>query len=106
MNAGNLTSIYLLKAFQGKGIGKLLLTELFRYFKEQDYEKVFVEILEENKTRHFYEYYGAVSVKKVQTKIGGEVLNEHIYRWNDVDAVSRKCIGSKVGERASQIYRR
>ncbi|MBN6206808.1 GNAT family N-acetyltransferase [Ralstonia pickettii] len=93
VNAGDLTSIYLLEAFQGKGIGKLLLTELFRYFKEQSYKKVFVEVLEENKTRHFYEYYGAVLVKKVEIKISGEVLNELIYVWNDVEGVYLKCNG-------------
>lgn len=70
-----------------------MLTELFRYFKEQDYEKVFVEVLEENKTRHFYEYYGAVLVKTEQIRIGGGVLRELVYVWNDVEAVCRKCIG-------------
>ena len=56
-NTGDLTSIYLLEEFQGRGIGKLLLTELFWYFTKRGYEKVFVEVLEENKTRHFYEYF-------------------------------------------------
>ena len=89
-NTGDLTSIYLLEAYQGKGIGKLLLTELFRYFTKRGYEKVFVEVLEENKTRHFYEYYGAVLVKKDQIEIDGEILNELIYVWNDVEAVNSK----------------
>lgn len=54
------------------------------------YEKIFVEVLEGNKTRFFYEYYGAKLVETVQIKIGGKVLNELIYEWNDVDEVLDK----------------
>lgn len=52
-NATDLTSIYLLEEYQGIGIGKQLLTEIFAYFKLKGYEKVFVEVLAENKTRNF-----------------------------------------------------
>lgn len=90
-NSSDLTSIYLLEEYQGEGIGKALFTALFRHFTQSGYDKVFVEVLEENKTRHFYEYYGVSLVKTVQIKIGGEVLNELIYKWNDVDAVYQKC---------------
>ncbi|QUW23624.1 GNAT family N-acetyltransferase [Sporosarcina sp. Marseille-Q4063] len=89
-NSGDLTSIYLLEEYQGKGIGKRLFKELFKHFKKMDYEKVFVEVLEDNKTRYFYEYYGAKLVKIVQIKIGGKILNELIYEWNNVDEVLDK----------------
>lgn len=49
-----------------------------------------MEVLEENKTRFFYEYYGAKLVKKVQIKIGGKVLQELIYEWDNVDKVMKK----------------
>jgi len=89
-NSGDLTSIYLLEEYQGKGNGKKLLKELFWHFNKLGYEKVFVEVLEDNKTRYFYEYYGAKLVNKVQIKIGGKVLNELIYEWNNVDKVIEK----------------
>lgn len=89
-NSGDLTSIYLLEEYQGKGVGKMLLKELFNHFKEKGYEKIFVEVLEENKTRYFYEYYGAKLIDTSQIKIGGEILNELIYEWEDVDAVIGK----------------
>ncbi|WP_343069260.1 GNAT family N-acetyltransferase [Lysinibacillus agricola] len=41
-NAIDLTSIYLLEEYHGKGIGKQLLKEIFTYFKQKGYEKVFV----------------------------------------------------------------
>lgn len=89
-NATDLTSIYLLEEYQGIGIGKQLLKEIFAYFKLKGYEKVFVEVLAENKTRNFYEYYGAQYVENTEIKIGGKVLEELIYVWNDIDKVIEK----------------
>lgn len=89
-NSIDLTSIYLLKTYQGKGIGKNLLKELFEYFKRGEYTKVFVEVLEENKTRLFYEYYGAILVDTIEISIGGAQLNELVYRWDSVDKVLEK----------------
>lgn len=89
-HTGDLTSIYLLEEYQGKGIGKKLLKELFKHFKELGRKKIFVEVLEDNKTRYFYEYYGAKLVKKDQIKIGEEILNELIYEWDSVDDVMER----------------
>jgi len=89
-NATDLTSIYLLEEYQGMGIGKQLLKEIFAYFKLKGYEKVFVEVLAENKTRNFYEYYGAQYVNKIEIKIGGKIVEELIYVWNDIDKVIEK----------------
>lgn len=90
LNSSDLTSIYLLEEYQGKGIGKLLLRELFMYFKQKGYHSIFVEVLAENKTRFFYEYYGAEYMKTVQINIGGNVLEEFVYVWNDIDKVIEK----------------
>ncbi|MFJ8512024.1 GNAT family N-acetyltransferase [Lysinibacillus xylanilyticus] len=89
-NATDLTSIYLLEEYQGMGIGKQLLKEIFAYFKLKGYEKVFVEVLADNKTRNFYEYYGAQYVNNIEIKIGGKLLEELIYVWNDIDTVIEK----------------
>ncbi|MFE3575572.1 GNAT family N-acetyltransferase [Lysinibacillus sp. NPDC059133] len=89
-NATDLTSIYLLEEYQGLGIGKQLLKEIFAYFKQKGYKKVFVEVLAENKTRDFYEYYGAQYVNNIEIKIGGKIVEELIYVWNDVNKVTEK----------------
>lgn len=88
--SGDLTSIYLLEEYQGQGIGKMLLKELFLHFKRLDYERIFVEVLEDNKTRYFYEYYGAKLVNTVQLKFDGKILNELIYEWEDLNDVLEK----------------
>ena len=79
-----------MKHIKEKESEKKLLKELFGHFKQIGYEKVFVEVLEENKTLFLYEYYGAKLVKTVQIKIGGKILNELIYQWNNVDEVFKK----------------
>ncbi|WP_298827841.1 GNAT family N-acetyltransferase [uncultured Planococcus sp.] len=90
--SGDLTSIYLLKEYQGQGIGKMLLKELFLHFKQLDYERIFVEVLEANETKYFYEYYGAELIKTVEIKIDGTLLKELVYEWKNIDALLEKII--------------
>lgn len=89
-NSGDLTSIYLLEEYQEKGIGKQLLQQLFLKFEELGFNRVFVEVLEDNKTRYFYEYYGAKLIKSEEISIGGVQLNLHTYEWNNLGVVLSK----------------
>lgn len=89
-NSSDLTSLYLLEEYHGQGIGKKLFKEIFIYFKKCAYGKVFVEVLEDNNTRHFYEYYGAKLIETVQIKIGGKIINELIYEWDNIEDVIAK----------------
>jgi L-amino acid N-acyltransferase YncA len=89
-NSGDLTSIYLLEEYQGKGVGKQLLKQLFLQFEELGFNRVFVEILEDNKTRYFYEYYGANLLKSEKITIAGAELNLLIYEWNNLNQVLSK----------------
>lgn len=89
-NSGDLTSIYLLEEYQGKGVGKQLLKRLFLQFKELGYNRVFVEVLEANKARNFYEYYGANLLKSEKITMAGAELNLLIYEWNNLNQVLSK----------------
>ncbi|MDQ0159975.1 ribosomal protein S18 acetylase RimI-like enzyme [Alkalibacillus salilacus] len=89
-NAGDLTTIYLLEEYQGRGIGKELFKQLFLQFNELRYNRVFVEVLEGNDACRFYEHYGAKLIKSEQVKIGGAELNLLTYEWEDVDDVISK----------------
>ena len=86
-NSGDLTSIYLFEEYQGKGIGRKIFKALFKHFKELGYNRIFVDVLEGNKTRYFYEHFGAELVKTSQIGIDGKMLNELTYEWNSVDDV-------------------
>lgn len=85
--SGDLTSIYILEEYQGKGVGKQLLQQLFRQFKELSYHRVFVDVLEDNKSRFFYENYGAVLLKSKKITFAGTELNLLIYEWKDLNQV-------------------
>ncbi|MGF9697844.1 hypothetical protein [Paenibacillus sp. MABNR03] len=60
---------------------------MFLQFKFLGYQKIFVEVLEDNKTRYFYEHYGAKLCKSIQIIIGGKVLNELIYEWDNISEI-------------------
>lgn len=89
--ASDLTSIYLLEEWQGKSVGKKLLNQIMIDFLEQGYQKIYVDVLAANKTRQFYQYYGAEYVKTVQLNIAGKILDEEIYVWNNVEKVIQQC---------------
>lgn len=89
-NASDLTSIYLLEQYQGQGIGKKLLRKMMLMFKERQFQTIYVDVLADNNTRYFYEYYGAEYVESVPLTIGGTVVEEAIYVWKDVDDVIEK----------------
>lgn len=86
-HVGDLTSIYLLKSYQGKRIGKQLLQKAILKSKELGYKKIFVEVLEENRSRYFYQHYGAKLQASKKITIGGAELELLIYEWGDVDEV-------------------
>jgi len=89
-HSGDLTSIYLLEEYQGKGIGKQLMKQLFLQFQKWGYNRVFVEVLEGNKTCYFYEYYGAELLKSDKISFSGSELNLLIYEWVSVTEVLSK----------------
>ncbi|MBM7667298.1 ribosomal protein S18 acetylase RimI-like enzyme [Solibacillus kalamii] len=87
VGASDLTSIYLLEEWQGQSVGKKLLNQIMTSLLEQGYQKVYVDVLADNKTKQFYQYYGAEYVKTVQLSIAGKTLEEEIYVWNSVEKV-------------------
>ena len=89
-DAADLTSIYLLEQWQGFGLGKLLLKAVMEDFHVKGFTKAFVEVLALNKTRAFYQYHGADYVKTEKLFIAGEILDEEIYVWNNIETVLQK----------------
>jgi ribosomal protein S18 acetylase RimI-like enzyme len=86
-NSGDLTSIYVLQEFQGMGIGKKLVQQLFSKFDQLGYKSIFVEVLKDNQSRFFYEEFGAKLIKTEEIKIAGAKLELLIYAWNDLSPV-------------------
>ncbi|MFF2753092.1 GNAT family N-acetyltransferase [Psychrobacillus sp. NPDC058041] len=85
--SGDLTSIYLLKKYQKMGVGKMLVNKLFETFNRLGYKTIFVEVLEDNDSRFFYEALGAQLLESKKINIAGVELNLLIYRWEDIRTV-------------------
>lgn len=90
LNTYNLTSIYILPSYQGRGWGKMLMRKMFNFYKEQQAELIYVGVLKDNPACAFYEYLGAEKVKTVSIDFSGKLIDEVIYRWNAVDEVLAK----------------
>ena len=88
IQSGDLTSIYVAKKYQGKGAGKQLIKALFACFEEMEYFRIFVEVLDDNSSKHFYEQLGAVLYKKSVIEIQGKKLSLLIYEWEDIRHLS------------------
>lgn len=51
------------------------------------YKTIFVEVLEDNKSRFFYESLGAEWLRTEKIKIAGAELNLLVYEWKDIRSV-------------------
>ncbi|GAA0450119.1 GNAT family N-acetyltransferase [Alkalibacillus silvisoli] len=83
--SGDLTSIYILKPFQGQGIGTLLMNDLFAHFNAIGYRTIFVEVLNSNESKFFYEAFGASFFKGDTITIQGKDLELLIYKWDNIE---------------------
>ncbi|WHY96687.1 GNAT family N-acetyltransferase [Peribacillus simplex] len=86
-DSGDLTAIYILENSQRMGIGKKLIKELFFKYEELGLKTIFVEVLEDNKSRYFYEAFGAVLLKTEKIKMADAELNLLVYVWKDISPV-------------------
>ena len=82
-----LYAMYLLLAFQRRGIGTALLEELARRLSAEGFENLAVWVLEANPAVHFYERSGAVRLAAREHEIGGARLPLVGYGWPDLRAI-------------------
>ncbi|MGD0438045.1 MAG: GNAT family N-acetyltransferase [Bryobacteraceae bacterium] len=79
---GELQSIYVLKEFQGRGIGTALLTRLAEWFVGNKRRCVCVGINPKNPYKRFYDKHGA------------RAINAHWLVWDDIGSVLRADVGA------------
>ncbi|USK45808.1 GNAT family N-acetyltransferase [Cytobacillus oceanisediminis] len=81
---GELSSIYILKEFQGQGIGKALTNPVIRELEKLGINSMLVFVLEENDSRLFYEKIGGKIIDTVEVEIAGKKLKELVYGWDNI----------------------
>ncbi|WHY62498.1 GNAT family N-acetyltransferase [Cytobacillus firmus] len=85
---GELSSIYILKEFQGQGIGKALVKSVIRELGKSGMNTMLVFVLADNNSTLFYEAMGGKVIDKIEVEIAGKKLNELVYGWDTIDTLS------------------
>ncbi|MFD2045444.1 GNAT family N-acetyltransferase [Ornithinibacillus salinisoli] len=86
---GELFAIYILAKYQRKGLGKLLLKPIIDELIKQGIFTMVVLVLEENRSRLFYESLGARVIGIEEIKIYEKRLHELVYGWDDIRAIKQ-----------------
>jgi L-amino acid N-acyltransferase YncA len=81
---GELYSIYLLKEYQGMGIGKKLLDAVVQQLLSQSIKSMLLWVLKDNPSKPFYISMGGRLIEEKEIEIGGQKLLEEAYVWEDI----------------------
>ncbi len=87
---GELYAIYLLKAHQGKGIGRMLVRVVAERLTRSGLTTMLIWVLAVNPACFFYEACGGKAVRQRPSEIGGKTFDEIGYGWLDTRTVLTK----------------
>lgn len=85
--SGELYALYLLKAHQGKGLGRRLFNAVVEHLVSHGYSNMMLWVLRDNPAVKFYEHMGGVKVREQELELAGEKLPEWGYGWHDLGAL-------------------
>ncbi|MEH7354048.1 GNAT family N-acetyltransferase [Neobacillus drentensis] len=88
--AGELYAIYILKEYQGNGLGSLLVKPLIDELQLQNISTMLVLVLEDNSSRLFYEALGAEKIDTIEVEFSGQRVQELVYGWSDIRNIFKK----------------
>jgi L-amino acid N-acyltransferase YncA len=81
---GELYAIYILKEYQGNGLGKLLVKAIIEELQQSNFSSMIVLVLADNSSRLFYEKLGGEKIDTIEVNIFGKKLNELVYGWDNI----------------------
>ncbi|WP_419881655.1 N-acetyltransferase family protein [Peribacillus sp. B-H-3] len=81
---GELYAIYILKEYQGNGLGKLLVKAIIEEMQQNNFSSMIVLVLADNSSRLFYETLGGKKIDTIEVNISGKKLNELVYGWDNI----------------------
>lgn len=84
-----LYTMYLLKAFQRLGYGRLLVATAARHLLDHGYHSMLLWSLKDNPACGFYERLGGVGAGEKRIELGGKLLPELAYGWTDLAILCR-----------------
>ncbi|MEM9048391.1 MAG: GNAT family N-acetyltransferase [Pseudomonadota bacterium] len=87
--AGEVSTLYLLREAQGRGLGRTLLAALAGALRVWGLRGMALWVLEENRpARAFYRHMGGTEIARQKDRWGGAVVDELAYGWRDLSALS------------------
>lgn len=87
---GEVYSIYILKAYQGRGVGKLLMRAISNELLANDIQSLIVWVLKENQSSGFYENLGGKVIDEKYITIAGKQIPELAYQWTDISQIVKR----------------
>ncbi|WP_404469551.1 GNAT family N-acetyltransferase [Sutcliffiella horikoshii] len=84
---GELYAIYILKEYQGQGIGRALIQPIIEEFLGMGLNTMLVLVLKDNASCLFYEALGGKKIDELEVQIAGRKLTEVVYGWVDLKGV-------------------
>jgi ribosomal protein S18 acetylase RimI-like enzyme len=87
---GELYAIYILKQYQGQGLGHRLVSALAKSLLSVGMDSMLLWVLADNPASRFYESLGGQQIKSKQEDIGGATLEELAYGWKDIRVLLTK----------------
>lgn len=81
---GELYVLYVLKAFQGLGYGKQLVTHVAQDLARRDFRSMVIWVMKDNPARRFYEKLGGRLIGEQGITIGGKDLLKVAYVWPEL----------------------
>ncbi|WP_336823941.1 GNAT family N-acetyltransferase [Sporosarcina sp. USHLN248] len=88
---GELYAIYLLKEAQEQGIGTALIRAVATELQTTGFTSMLIWVLEQNRSKLFYERLGGKVIDQTTITIGGEKFIEVAYGWEDIDVLFNKA---------------
>ena len=83
---GEIFTLYVAGDWQGRGLGRRLLTGMFRGLVKTGLPDAYLWVLTGNPTRFFYEAMGGERAATRQETFAGTLLDETAYAWPDLEA--------------------
>ncbi|MEQ8371209.1 MAG: GNAT family N-acetyltransferase [Alphaproteobacteria bacterium] len=82
--AGELYALYVLPDFQNGGLGRLLINRVAQRLLENGIDSLYVEVLERNPSRFFYEAMQGIRLAERNLQFAGTRLPVIVYGWTDL----------------------
>jgi ribosomal protein S18 acetylase RimI-like enzyme len=81
---GEIYAIYLTKASQGRGLGRLLFEAALADLRQRGHASMTLWVLADNPSRGFYERMGGLRIDEKEIELAGVMLKEVAYGWKEI----------------------